>query len=303
MTFNIVLMKKMFFLFPVFFLFACEKDISVTIPKPDENVVVEAYIENEQVPYVFLTINSPYFETVDVNSLGKLIVTNAFVTVSDGSEIDTLRFTFTPDKFPFAYYVGTKKAKIGRNYHLKVVYLRDTIIAETTIYEPVTIDSLVFKPEPQYLNDSLGYIWVYFQDNANTIDYYRVNSMILDEDSVFLHPYRSVLDDRLLNGRQFQFPTYHGITGMQGAGGDSTKIDMNDQTRFMFKAGQKVIVKISHIDVQTYQFWQSIEMQQNSAGNPFASPSTILSNVRNGLGIFGGYGAVIDTLELKMPGN
>lgn len=295
-------MKKYLFIIIILSLWACEKDITVDIPHPDKSVVVEGYIENGQVPYVILTQNSPYFETVDLNSLQNLVVTNALVTVSDGQFIDTLKFAITPNKFPFVAYIGSKKAEYGKTYDLQIVYLNDTLRSQTTILEPITLDSLVFKPDPEFIKDSLGYVWVFFKDSAATTDYYRVNSMILGEDSFYLHPYRSVLDDKILNGTQFQFPTYHGITGLQGANSDTIPNDSTDSRKDLyFKAGQKVIVKISHIDVETFLFWQSIEMQAGSGGNPFSSPSTIKGNIENGLGNWGGYGATIDTLELKMP--
>jgi len=295
-------MKKYLFIIIILSLWACEKDITVDLPRPDNNVVVEGYIENGQVPYVILTQNSPYFETVDINSLQNMIVSNALVTVSDGQSIDTLKFALMPNKFPFVAYIGSNPAEYDKNYDLQIVYLNDTLRSQCYIPKPITLDSLVFRPDPEFKKDSLGYVWVFFKDSAATTDYYRVNSMILGKDSFFLHPYRSVLDDKILNGTQFQFPTYHGISGMQGANSDSIPNDSTDGRKALyFKAGQKVIVKISHISVETYQFWESIEMQSGSGGNPFASPSTIKSNIENGIGSWGGYGAIIDTLELKMP--
>ncbi len=282
-------------------IYACEKDITVDLPNPESSIVVEGYIENGQVPYVILTQNSPYFEEVDLNSLGALVVTNARVTVSDGLNTDTLQFAFTPTKFPFAAYIGTREAEAGKNYKLHIVYLNDTVTAETYIPKPITLDSLVFRPAPQFIQDSVGYVWVYFHDHPNTSDYYRTESMILGKDSFFLHPFNSVMDDKLLNGQQYQFPTYHGITGMQGVSDSSSTTNSDDPKRFMFKAGEKVVIKISRIDVQTYQFWESIENQRGSNGNPFASPSTIKSNIHGGLGIWGGYGATIDTLQIVMP--
>ncbi len=279
---------------------ACEKDITVTIPKPTEGLVVEGYIESGKAPYVILTKNSPYFDEVDLNSLSSLLVLDAIVIVSNGSITDTLDFLFNPTQFPFAFYSSNKIiGEYGKSYDLQIIHQNDTLYSTTSIPDLVPIDSLVFEGEKEFAEDSLGYIWVYFSDPAGENNYYKIYGMVLEEDSFFLNPYSSILDDKILNGQLFQFPTYRGMTGTEGAASDTVEIDYSDQSRFMYKVGQKAVIKISSLDVETYLFWKSVETQRSSGGNPFASPSSVFSNIENGLGIWGGYAAAIDTLDIQ----
>jgi hypothetical protein len=280
---------------------ACEKDISVSIPLPVDGIVVEGYIESGKAPYVILTKNSPYFQEVDLNSLQNLLIFDAFVTVSDGLITDTLQFGINPDQFPYAYYTGSKIiGQEGKSYELRIIRGKDSLYAQTSIPMAVPIDSLVFKGEPDFA-DTLGYVWLYFSDPAAKTNYYRQMNMVLGVDSFFVHPFSSILDDKILNGQLFQLPTYHGFTGTQGAAQDTSEME-NDDFSFYFKEGDKVVIKLSSIDVETYLFWKTLEAQAKSGGNPFATPANVFSNIKGGgIGIWGGYGVWLDTLEIRHP--
>ena len=47
----------------------------------------------------------------------------------------------------------------------------------------------------------------------------------------------------------------------------------------------------------TYDFWRTMEFTYASVGNPFASPTKVMSNMQGGaLGYFGGYASQYRTL-------
>ena len=52
-----------------------------------------------------------------------------------------------------------------------------------------------------------------------------------------------------------------------------------------------VILRINHVNSDTYKFWRSVERSKNSSGNPFSEPVNLYSNIDGGIGIWGGYGA------------
>src|SRR5687768_10028465 len=79
-------------LLPVFFN-ACTTDITVDLPDPKEQIVVEGYIEQGDAPYVLLTKNSPFFGGFDLNDVEKYLVHDAIVTITDGVTTDTLEET------------------------------------------------------------------------------------------------------------------------------------------------------------------------------------------------------------------
>jgi len=102
-----------------------------------------------------------------------VIDTNAFVTVSDGSQIDTLELSFDYFRMPFVMYKGNKiKGEAGKTYNLKVISSEKTYTASTTIPPPVELDSVRYKyiKEPE---DSIGMVWIYFQDPPELGNFYR----------------------------------------------------------------------------------------------------------------------------------
>jgi hypothetical protein len=67
-----------------------------------------------------------------------------------------------------------------------------------------------------------------------------------------------------------------------------------------YKIGDTVIVKFCSIDQATYDFWRTAEGEMYSNGDPFISPSQIVTNTKGGsLGVWGGYGTLFDTTICK----
>ena len=70
-------MKKYFlYLFVASLLFSCRKEISLDFPPVPEKLVVQGSIEPGFPPYVILTRNQGYFETIDINTYNDLFVTD-----------------------------------------------------------------------------------------------------------------------------------------------------------------------------------------------------------------------------------
>mgnify|MGYP005703751627 CR=1 FL=1 len=81
---------------------------------------------------------------------------------------------------------------------------------------------------------------------------------------------------------------------------NSSATDDNNEERGFFKVGDSLVVKFTTIDKESYEFLNLFEIEVANNGNPFASPSTLNTNVSNGgLGFFVGYGVTYDTLSAK----
>ncbi|MBL0131278.1 MAG: DUF4249 family protein [Chitinophagaceae bacterium] len=51
------------------------------------------------------------------------------------------------------------------------------------------------------------------------------------------------------------------------------------------------------MDKATYDFWRTMEYTYSTVGNPFSSPTKVISNIKGGgLGYFGGYAAQFRTI-------
>lgn len=279
-------------------LMACEKEITVDMPTPESKVVVEAAIEEGQYAWAFITKTAAYFAPVDSAIIMNMIVKNATVIVSDGTQLDTMHLSFDPYTFPYLKYVGSKIiGQAGKAYELIIIVEGNTYHAKTTIPNAVALDSLKFKPDIN--QDTLGFIWLYLKDPDTLGNYYRAFTKIIGKDSVFLHPYPSVTDDRFFNGQKAEYQLFRGRNPLEDNQYNSQGLDSAGVARWYFRAGETVVVKIAQIDNEHYRFWYSMEQQFMTDGNPFATPTSLKTNIQGGaIGVWGGYGVFIDTLKI-----
>jgi len=272
---------------------SCEKNIMIDVPQAEEKIVVEGWIDQNDYPIVFLTKNLPYFGTIDSAMLFNIIIQDATVIVSDGSITDTLKLIPFPDfnYFPPIYYTGYKiKGEVGKTYNLTVKAEGKTLTATTTIPPPVYPDSVWFKIEPQ--QDSLGYLWGSFTDPPELGNYYRLFAKRFSKDKRYIPVLGSAYDDKFFNGQSFQFSMIRGVES-------ATDTTVDEEFGF-FKIGDTIGVKICTIDKAHYDFWRTAEGEMYSGGNPFVTPTQIVTNIEGGgLGVWGGYGVYYDTVIAK----
>jgi hypothetical protein len=125
-------------------------------------------------------------------------------------------------------------------------------------------------------------------DKPGLGDYIRYFTKVNNEP--FLPGFNSVFDDNIIDGTTYTIPIDKGF-------------DKNGQfsdTLSYFKRGDTVTIKLCNIDKYTYDFWRTYEFSLQSIGNPFSSPTRILSNIsNNALGYFGGYGCQYRTIILR----
>ena len=292
----------------------CEIDVTVDLPPLEDRIVVEGTIEPGQPPFLTLTRNAAFFGTFDLNSLDAFFVRDAVVTVSDGlqtvnlielclqdlppeyqaiaadlfgideetlSEIEEDYCVYTVDLLSGSFMLGV----VGRTYTLQVRTSEDSLTAVTTIPGLVPIDSMWFSDHPDPENDTLVNLNFQFTDPDTLGNYYRY---FTKQNSEPYYPgFNSVFDDLFVNGEQFDFILDRGQPRTAG---------FDPDTYGDFLRGDTVIVKWSTIDLDHYEFWNTLEFDSQNSGNPFGGATNIASNVEGGLGVFGGYGAAYDTL-------
>jgi len=285
----------LFLVFVFAFLISCEKEISIDdLPQPGEKIVVEGHIEPGQNPYVYLSKNAPYFAPTDLNAYQQYLIQDALVIITDGFTTDTL--TEVIPSLGYYYRADNMVGVAGRSYTITITALGKTVTATTTIPQPVYLDTLWFELYVPEENDSLGFIWTNLSDPPGLGNAYRWMAKRIGKDADFIAPLGSVFDDKFIDGQSFEF-AYN-----RGSLPNSTAEDDNNAERGFFKKGDTVVVKFCSIDNAAFEFYRSFETELFSNGNPFASPSTIKSNIfpeEYGLGVFCGYGAALDTVILN----
>jgi hypothetical protein len=281
-------MKYYFYILVIIILLpACRKDIKVKLPEYKQKIVVEASIETNGPAIVFLSYTVPYFGNFDFTQPQKAFIKDAFVTVSDGTNTDTL--TQLNPQLGYIYF-GTKVfGQQGKTYNLTVKVNDKTITGTTSIREPIKLDSLYFKGE----EDSLGLIWQRFTEPAGLGNNYRWFAKRLTKDQFFAAPFNSAFNDKFIDGKAFDFAYDRGPQPNQ------VQEYRDDPERGFYKRGDTVIVKFCHIGENEYKFWDTYYQNKASNGNPFSAPTNVRSNYDDKEGVFGcfvGYSVTLDTI-------
>ncbi len=287
--------KNIFILFLLALLFyACEKDITLDIPPPEEKIVVEGWIEQNKPAQVILSRNAAFFSAIDTSTLERLIIADATVLVR---EIETdvqeqlnvsIDFNFFP---PFIYRGEHLLGKINHSYELTVIVDDFELTAVTSIPEVVKMDSVWFEPDDQL--DTLGLIYFGFTDPPELGNYYRVFAKRLHKDIRFVPVRGSVYDDIFFNGQDVEYGFFRGRDRYR-------PVDEEEGfERFYFKVGDTIFTRVAMMDKRHFDFWRSYEEAIYAGGNPFAAPISLASNIEGGLGVWGGYAATYDTIIAK----
>lgn len=189
----------------------------------------------------------------------------------------------------------------GRGVYLSkskspVNYDRYEVRAETDLYGTVTAASTVPIPVPiesgilQLRNDELEITFA-FEDPDNVDNFYAVSLEeefsytfqgeerisyssvpITSKDPMFREEdeqlSKLIFNDRLFSGK---------------------KISLTIKPQSMRAGGKKYYLHLRTLSAELYQYETTFRLQWNIAGDPFAAPINVYSNVTNGYGIFGGY--------------
>jgi hypothetical protein len=297
-------------------LVACEKEITVDLPETEARIVVEGTIATGQPPLVILTRTQSFFAPTSISSIANSFVSEATVTVYDGSTthlLDRVCSSLIPPELleeaaaasgidvgllaSANICIWTKLdnsllGEEGRSYRLEVQTDGKDLVSTTTIPHAVTLDSLWFKLALQRPNDdSLGFIWARITDPDTLGNHYRWLAQRTNagpdgtpKDKGFVAPFFSVFEDRFANGLTFDFNFNRGARPFSNAADD------DNEERGFFKRGDTVVVRLASIDEASFAFYTSFQNNVASAGDVFSNPANVVSNVQGGMGVWSGWG-------------
>lgn len=290
-------MKKYKILIPIVLISlifsACEKEITIDLPEVESKLVVEGTIEQNQYAKVILTKSSPYFAPIDSAALFNSIVNDATVTLKHGAESEVLTPVIDLNTFPYFMYKGNViKGIIGERYDLSIDWQGKTYTASTTIPKPIHFDTLWFKLKEN--NDTIGNIFAVGSEPGDEYNYYREFTKIKGVDLDFVPIFGSVWDDKFFNGQTFTAQLYHGFAS------NIVSPDDDNPRGLGYKIGDTVISKLCTMDYESYLFWKAAESEIYATGNPFATTTSVPTNITGGaLGVWTGFGAGYDTIICK----
>jgi hypothetical protein len=273
----------------------CEKEVDFNLHETPPKLVVEATIENDQPPVVILTQSLNYFSEINPQILAGSFVHNATIEVSNGIRTHRLKEYGVPlvPGYVFYYYSIDSSSpataftgQLNQSYSLRILAAGQEYTAKTTIpgYQK-QIDSLWWKPAPPQADSNTAIVMVKATDAPGYGDYIRYFTKRNSEP--FLPAFSSVFDDIFIDGTTYEIQVEPGM--------DRNAQDLDEEN--FFKRGDTVTFKISGIDKGTFDFWRTMEYSYASVGNPFSTPSKVISNISgNALGYFGGYASQYRTV-------
>lgn len=272
---------------------SCEEVIDVQLDDVPDQVVVDGYVEAGLPPYIILSRTSGYFDPISSAILVNDAITGAQVYVSDG--IDTVRL-FEPGIIPGLYVaidtttlVNKMTGVPGRTYSLWITTPDGTqLSSEAKLEVAVQLDSVWFQLVED--NDSLGLAYGQLDEPDTLGNCYRWHTKRLGKDELYIAPLGAVFDDRFINAQNFE------LFYNRGSIQNSDAEDDNNEEAGLFKTGDTIVVKFSAVSKSVYEFWRIAEQQQANNGSPFAVPSNIPTNIKGGIGLFGTYSSVFDTI-------
>ncbi|MFM2337045.1 MAG: hypothetical protein RL115_238 [Bacteroidota bacterium] len=286
MKFKFILYKFI----PIFFFSSCEKAIEFDLETVAPKLVVEASIENGQYPIVNLSKSMGYFSNINPGVVQNNFVHNAAVFVSNGTQTHRLKEYTLPISggYTFYYYTADPSTpatlftgQLGGQYSLQIITDGQEYNASTSIpFVTRQVDSLFWKPAPADNSANKVVVMITAKDRQGFGDYIRYYTKRNGEP--FYPGLNSVYDDQVIDGQSYTVQIERGRPRDGGL----------DEEGSFFNKGDTVSLKLANINKSTYDFWRTMEFSYASVGNPFSTPTKVLSNISNGaLGYFGGYGA------------
>jgi Domain of unknown function (DUF4249) len=289
-------MKQWLLVISLGFLFSsCEKAINFKLDQTLPSLVVEATIENGQPPVVILSSSFDYFSSISADILASSFVHNAVITISNGAKTQQLKeYFYNTSANLKVYYYSIDSSNLttafagtfNTAYTMNILVNGKTYTAATTIPALAKkVDSLWWKKAPDNPDTNKVVLVAKATDPPGYGNYIRYFTKTNSDP--FFPGQNSVFDDQIVDGKTYTLDVERGVDR-------NAKLDRDNYS--FFERGDTITLKFANIDKACFDFWRTMEYSYGSIGNPFASPTKVLSNINGALGYFGGYAAQYKTI-------
>lgn len=262
----------------------CSCENSYLQSTPQDQLVIEGWIENGHAPVVLVSrtvpVNSDWFS---FDSLFNYTLRYAKVYIEHGGRRYDLTARLNRKLYLNNYFTSSELiGEVGESYTLHVEWEKYNICATCTIPEPTPIDTVGFVPVK---GDSLFYAYVDFRNNAGEGKKYMVFSA------------DGQLDTSIFNG------VYMGYLDGSGMVDGKARVEIgthNEEKDNYFRIGDVTTIKLARLDEGCADFWKSycdVGTFQGTLIIPIYK--NIKGNIDGALGYWAGYGVSTVSLELK----
>ncbi len=314
-------MPKIVYLLFVFGLLGCTKEVNIDIPGFQEMLVIDGSIETGMPPIIFISKSKDIYASTNLNAFLNGFQTGAIVTVNNGTSsvvldeicadnlppgtetivADLLGIPVSelPNYHLCAYTTFNTSiwGEVGKTYALEVTFEGKTYTSSTKIENPTNLNSVFWQTDKNY--SDRGYSWANLSDNPSQYDAYKWEVKRLNTygnstpiDTKFTTTFNPVFDDEFMNGKTFNFFYENPMT--------SSDDNIPSDYRGYFLLNDTVVIKLSKMERKVYEFMEKKYVQMGTAGNPFATPTNVTTNITGGaIGVWAGYSPTYDTLICK----
>jgi hypothetical protein len=289
-------MKKYVFLFALLVLLGCDLIVDVDVPMDRQGITLNSFFSPDSLWAARLKLNR-YI----LSDNRYAVVEDALVVVYENEKpIDTLAY-----ESKGVYRSDTGKPVVGKRYDIKVTSSKyNSVGSSSYIPEPPANAQWEITGEIEIEGVGLPYklIDLNFTDNANETNFYKITGLvehpIIDPDGT-LAPFRRSLELSTESDSE-NFGDYEVIISDLTFNGLNHKMQIRvlDVEKLVVP---KLIMSISSISQDYYDYKQTERLQAKTIGNPFAQPTNVYNNVEGGFGIFAGYSTAFVVKENPKP--
>ena len=280
-------MKKYILFLFVLIAVSCSKD-DFSEQSNESKIVVEGWIEEGDYAQVLLSSSIPVTDVIDSTNVLSHVIRSAKITISDGLNSEVLKVKNDKNRIPpFVYFGNTLIGEAGKEYSLKIEYLDRVVEAVTSIPRSVELKSAEYIKKA--VTDTVGYIFVKFDDPVNEKNYYQIATKIDKEDPLFTPAFYGNLDDKNFTTPSISMQINRGLL-------------LFSKKKFTpyFTDGDLIHVKLRTQNKDALDFWNSWQNEIVNSKNPiYPSNTSLKSNIKGGIGIWAGYGQ--STIIVKTP--
>ncbi len=285
---------------------SCRKELDIDIKNSERHIVLNGIITPDSLIEVEVSKSKSVLDTSRIE-----ILSDATVSLyKDGSFLEKLSFSDS------GYFVSTSTPQINSEYKINVDYKDLTsVYSNVRLSEAPIIDSLSgFLKYRTYEYDEISdttyeaHFNLKFKDPKNTADYYFLSVSLLspleelgEEDDYYRVSYIETRDPALNKENN-----YFSLSGMSGKVFSDETFNGNAYPLVFWMwhdpnaESAKYVVRLLKVSEDTYNYILSYNLHRISEFNPFSQPVQVLSNVKNGMGLLGGYTITTDTIVLNI---
>ena len=259
----------------------------------EPQIAIEGWIDSGKPAKVIVSQMLPYGSDTEGGALDmkNIPVRWATVSLSDGENeeilVGQIDANYTP---PYIYTGSSIIGQPGRTYTLTVKYSGKTLVSSTTVPDNVPVERVETEKSPSC--DTLYGIRIYFKDNPDEKNWYKVFTQVKNTDKRYFSAFMGDISDEVLGedafitvNRAFRHTRYNRYTPY-------------------FNESDTVYVKFAQVPESGFEFWSSYENEvTNGANILFPNTGNLKSNIDGGRGIWCGYGVDIVEVKIKDAGD